>query len=64
MNLCLRNPASPQRTVRCTLCGREILMGEEYWLCSGTLVCAACLPERARRELLPCREIRGREVRL
>ena len=55
---------SDRPAVHCTLCGREILWGEEYWCCSGTLVCRACLPELARRELLPCREVRGREVRL
>ena len=46
----------------CTLCGREITEGEEYWFCSGSSVCAACLPDLARRELAPCREIRGREA--
>lgn len=53
-----------QTTLRCTLCGQEITMGEEYWSCSGSRVCAACLPEFARRELAPCRETRGREVGL
>lgn len=48
-------------TVRCTLCGRELAMGEEYWCCNGARVCADCLPALARQELLPCREIRGRE---
>lgn len=51
------------QALRCTLCGREILRGEEYWLCSGLLACGECLPELARRELAPCREIRGREGR-
>ena len=53
-----------RRVVRCTLCGREIVRDEEYWCCNGTLVCADCLPELARRELLPCREVLGREARL
>ena len=48
----------------CTLCGREIVQGEEYWACNGDFVCRACLPELARRELAPCREIRGKEPRL
>lgn len=49
------------RVVHCTLCGRELAIGEEYWCCNGARVCAACLPELARQELRPCREIRGRE---
>ncbi len=49
------------RALRCTLCGQEILPGEEYWACSGQLACGACLPELARRELAPCREVRGKE---
>lgn len=56
--------SSDRPAVHCTLCGREIVWGEEYWCCNGTLVCRACLPELALRELLPCREVRGREVRL
>lgn len=51
------------RMIFCTLCGREISLGEEYWCCNGALVCTGCLPELARQELGPCREIRGREVR-
>ena len=47
----------------CTFCGREIVPGQEYWVCSGSCVCVRCLPELARRELAPCREVRGREVR-
>ena len=53
---------SARRVVRCTLCGREIIMNEEYWCCNGAQVCAGCLPELARRELWLCREIRGREA--
>ena len=45
--------------LRCTLCGREVLRGEEYWACSGHLACRECLPE-----LAPCREICGREARV
>ena len=48
---------------RCTLCVREIVLGEEYWACNGQLACAPCLPDLARRELAPCREIRGKEGR-
>ena len=51
------------QALRCTLCGREILRGEEYWSCNGHQACAACLPDLARRELAPCREILGREAR-
>ena len=49
--------------LRCTLCGREITRGEEYWACNGSRVCTGCLPELARRELAPCREVRGEEGR-
>ena len=45
--------SSDRPAVHCTLCGREIVWGEEYWCCNGTLVCRACLPELALRELLP-----------
>jgi len=32
----MRTKRRPGRgTLRCTLCGREILRGEEYWACSG-----------------------------
>ena len=48
--------------LRCTLCGREIGAGEEYWACNGSRVCGACFPEFARGELAPCREVRGEEA--
>ncbi|MCI9001552.1 MAG: hypothetical protein HFG03_01815 [Oscillibacter sp.] len=51
----------PPAALRCTLCGWEIVLGEEYWACNGCLTCRECLPELARRELFPCREIRGKE---
>ena len=50
-------------TLACTLCGREIGRGEEYWACNGDRACVRCLADLARRELAPCREIRGREAR-
>ncbi len=51
------------QVLRCTLCGREIVRGEEYWACNGHLACRGCLPELARRELAPCREVFGKEGR-
>lgn len=60
MHVSWRRPRRP-KTVRCTLCGREIVMGEEYWACNGNRVCAECLPEFARGELASCRETRGEE---
>ena len=61
----MRTKRRPGRgTLRCTLCGREILRGEEYWSWNGHLACGECLPDLARRELAPCREVRGREARL
>lgn len=54
----------PGRTaLRCTLCGRTILRGEEYWACNGRLACGECFLDLARGELAPCREICGREAR-
>ena len=50
-------------TLVCSLCGREIPTGEEYWYCSGCSICGRCLPDFARQELAPCREIRGKELR-
>lgn len=47
---------------RCSLCGREISPGEEYWVCNGTLICRACLADFARQELAFCREICGKET--
>ncbi len=46
----------------CTLCGREITAGQEYWACNGSRVCADCLPDFAREELASCRETRGKEA--
>lgn len=57
-----RRPAAG--ALRCTLCGQEIVQGEEYWACNGSQVCRECLPELARRELAPCREVHGREAAL
>ena len=60
----LYSKRSPAKTVlHCTMCGREIIRGEEYWVCNGSQVCAACFPELARRELAPCRDICGKELR-
>lgn len=61
MTLTKRRPG--RTALRCTLCGREILWGEEYWACNGHVACGECLRDLARRELAPCREIRGREGR-
>ena len=50
--------------LRCTLCGREIIVGEEYWACNGSRICRDCLPDFARQELSCCHEIRGKEAAL
>lgn len=52
-----------QILIRCTLCGREVPAGGEYWACNGHQICGGCLPEFARRELAPYREIAGEEAR-
>ena len=54
--------ASRGRRLYCTLCGREIPEGEGYWYCNGESVCGDCLPDYARAELSPYRQVRGREV--
>ena len=50
-----------QTILYCTLCGREIVRGEEYWACNGSLSCTECLPILARQELAPCHETHGKE---
>ena len=62
----MRYPLSRPRSagrLYCTLCGREISPGEEYWACNGSIVCPDCLSDFARREFISCREIRGKECR-
>ncbi len=46
----------------CTLCGREIPAGWEYWYCNGSCVCPDCLVDFARSELAPFRHTRGGEA--
>lgn len=46
----------------CTLCGREIPTGWEYWYCNGNCVCPDCLLDFARSELAPFRRTHGGEV--
>ena len=48
--------------ILCTLCGREITAGQEYWTCNGSRVCTDCFVDFARLELSPCRETRGKET--
>ncbi len=49
--------------VYCTLCGREIGLGEPYWTVNGTVICEDCLPSFARRDYQPCQTVRGEEAR-
>ena len=49
-----------RQTLRCSFCGAEIANGEGY--CNGASICGDCLPEFARQELAPFRQIRGREA--
>lgn len=46
----------------CSLCGREISQGEEYWICNGTVICTACLADYARQMLSCCRLVHGKEM--
>ena len=48
--------------LRCTLCGREIPLGEEYWACNGHVICPDCLNTFARGEFAPFQETRGKEL--
>lgn len=57
-----KNRFSRNHTLYCTLCGRELSLGEEYWSCNGTIVCPDCLCDFARQELAPCRETHGKEM--
>lgn len=57
------SPFHPAGRLYCSLCGRELPLGEEYWACNGSRICADCLPAFARQEFLPCHEIRGEECR-
>lgn len=52
---------SRRHALFCTMCGREITFGQEYWACNGSRVCADCFPEFARLELYDCHETRGKE---
>ena len=54
----------PQKILLCTLCGREITTGNEYWVCNGSCICAACLTDFARQELSAYHQTRGKEQRL
>lgn len=58
----LRRPR--RRILLCTLCGQEILAGEDYWQLNGSSVCGGCLAAFARAELAPYRQIRGKETRV
>ena len=53
-----------RHSLLCSLCGQEIVTGEEYWYCNGSTVCRECLPSFARAELAPYRQIRGKETAL
>ena len=46
----------------CSLCVQEMLRGEEYWICNGLCICSGCLASYARAELVPYRQICGREM--
>lgn len=46
----------------CTLCGREITLNSEYWVCNGSCICPDCLADFARQELAACHQTRGKEL--
>lgn len=52
---------NPRHTLNCTLCGREIVPGNDYWFCNGNCICADCLGDFARLELAACHQTRGKE---
>ena len=47
--------------VRCGFCGRELALGETYWLISGWCLCPDCLPDFARAEYRGFQCLRGEE---
>ena len=51
-----------RHTLFCTLCGREITIGEDYWYCNGSCICSDCLSDFARAELAPYRQTHGKEA--
>ena len=53
-----------RHSLLCSLCGQEIVTGEEYWYCNGSSICSRCLAAFARAELAPYRQTRGKEERL
>ena len=53
-----------RHSLLCTLCGRDIIPGNDYWVCNGSCVCADCLGDFARLELAACRQTRGKELYL
>ena len=56
-----QHPSNLPAALYCTLCGQEIVLGDECWACNGSLVCSDCLPDLARQELAPCHETHGKE---
>lgn len=48
----------------CTLCGQEIALKSEYWVCNGICICPDCLADFARQELTACHQIHGKELYL
>ena len=46
---------------RCSLCGSELLCGEEGWYLNGRSICEDCFDVFARMELLPYRVLFGME---
>ncbi len=52
-----------QGRVACSLCGREVGLGEAYWTINGSRVCEECLPAFARMDYRNCRLVRGKEER-
>ena len=58
-------PADPQcacAVTACTLCGRELYDGDEFYAVNGAAVCEDCLADFAREEYRSFR-LSGREWR-
>ncbi|MGM9661511.1 MAG: hypothetical protein ACI3WR_00265 [Oscillospiraceae bacterium] len=50
------SPASSRRPTplrRCSFCGAPLFAGDESWQLNGLVVCRACFPDFAERELAP-----------
>lgn len=56
-----QDPQAAQPIVCCTLCGRGLYQGEEYWHINGQQICGDCLLPFARADYAAHHCICGKE---